>query len=104
MLKGKKGAMKEAKPYVYVTASQTIHNTPCMLYSLIVNPDGSNASYVEIYDGENTTEPKALKIRIQADHGHVFPINPPLKLKRGLRVEFGANLESVTISSEALKD
>jgi len=86
----------------YLTGSRVVHNKKCVVYKIFVTPDGTNASYADIYNGNNTTEPKVTRLRIRANETKEYNFDGYLELERGLYIDFGANLESVLVLSRAL--
>lgn len=90
-------------PYVYCEASRIIHNTACVLHHIVVTPDGTNPSYVDVYDGESDREPKVLRCRVAKTATRPYTFGHHLKLNRGMYIKFGDNLESVMVSSEPLE-
>lgn len=87
-------------PYRYMTASGVVDPGPCILWHIIVTPDGSNASYADLYDGIDTSSPKIARIRTQAKASRPYSFGNPLYLPRGCYVDFETNLECVTINVE----
>lgn len=96
--------MDQVVPYDYRERSGVIHNRKCILHGAIVTPDGVTESYADIHDGENTSHPKAFRVRCLAKRSTCLCFRTPVLLQKGLHVEFGADLESVTICSEVVKD
>lgn len=88
-------------PYRYLTASGVVEKGPCVLHHIIVTPDGSNASYVDIYDGISTSDPKIGRIRIAKTASRPYAFGHHIFLSRGCYLEFESNLESVMISVES---
>jgi len=86
--------------YTYTERSQVIHTKKCRLYRVILTPDGTNNSYLDIYDGDNTSEPKVMRLRVQANRSYSTNFSGGLPLRRGLYLSFGANLEAVTVISK----
>jgi len=84
-------------PYDRRTKSGVIFRKPCLLFGVLLEPDGSNASYVDIYDGENTNEPKFLRFRTPATAPIPCIFSIPVYLERGLYLELETNLVSVTV-------
>ena len=81
----------------YLTASGLVSHKPVYLKGIILTPDGTNSSYVDIYNGENTTAEKIMRLRVQANRSYHLVFNTSFYLNRGLYVDFGANLEAVTV-------
>ena len=95
--------MIDKSPYDRRTVSGVIHRNKCLLLGVLLEPDGTNASYVDIFDGENTTEPKMARIRTEATTGDPKFFYPPVFLERGLFVDLGANLTAVTVFSKSVE-
>lgn len=95
--------MPNCLPYFYATASQIIHKSKCLLYAIVVTPDGSNNSYVDIYDGESTNDTLVARLRVVSTTSKVFRFNPALLLRKGLYVSFETNLSSVSVVSEPVE-
>lgn len=91
--------MREYIPYDRRTVDGVIHRVKCLFYGVALEPDGTNASYVDIYDGENTTEPMVMRIRTAATGGQPKLFATPILLSRGLYVDLGTNLTAVTVFS-----
>jgi len=89
--------MQGSIPPTYLTQSQAVQLIPCTLHSIIVSPNGSNASYADVHDGDNSTEPLRARIRCSADRSTQVTFPTPLQLHRGLFIAFGANLHSVSV-------
>jgi len=83
--------------YKYCTASQTITNGPCHLIGVIVTPDGSNASYLDVYDGESSADDQFCRMRTASTSSRPFLFGEHVHLHKGIHVVFETNLESCTI-------
>lgn len=88
------------KMWKYLTASETIHRKKCKLHSIVVTPDGSNNSYADVYNGENTSEPQVIRLRVVSTNSRKFNWPGGLELERGLHISFETNLSSVLVESE----
>lgn len=95
--------MGECIPFDYRTASGVIHNKKCLLYGLIVTPDGTNNSYADIYDGVNTSEPQVMRVRVVSTTSRAINFGRGVLLQRGLYIDFETNLSSVTVFSKVVK-
>jgi len=86
--------------YDYLEGSRIVYKGPCRIDKIIVTPDGANASYADVYDGENTSNPKVTRLRVPVTQSILFPFGKDFILQRGLYVAFGTNLSSVTVIGE----
>jgi len=87
-----------AYTWVRSTASQVISTKPGWIGAVIVTPDSDDdTAYVSIFDGENTTEPKILRVRCKAGVTTIIRFQPPLATHRGLYVELEDHAEEVLI-------
>lgn len=87
--------------YDYKEASDVIQKKACFFHAIIVTPDGTNASYATLYEGENTNAPKIATIRCTTDKSTIFVPPAPKYLGRGLYVEFETNLSNVSVWTES---
>jgi hypothetical protein len=83
--------------YRYLTASGNVSNRPVRILRVIVTPDGTNASYLDLFDGNNTNAPKIARLRVSTTQSGNFDFATGLKTLRGLYADFGSNLSSATI-------
>jgi len=83
--------------YVYLEASGVVQRKKCRLFYVILTPDGTNSSYLDIYDGESTSEPKVMRLRVQANRSFAIYFNGGLLLQRGLYLSFETNLQAATV-------
>lgn len=83
-----------------LTASGLISHKPGYLVGIILTPDGVNNSYCDIYDGENTTGELIVRLRVQSTRSFYADLKKNLYLRTGLYIDFGANLEAVTVFFE----
>jgi hypothetical protein len=86
--------------YEYLTRSSVVHRTKCRVKLIIVTPDGTNASYADIYNGESTNDPQVARLRVPTTQSIPFDFGDDFILERGLYVDFGTNLSRVTVVSE----
>uniref|UniRef100_A0A6H1ZWU4 Uncharacterized protein n=1 Tax=viral metagenome TaxID=1070528 RepID=A0A6H1ZWU4_9ZZZZ len=93
--------MEENIGWIYLTATQTIHRKACKLFSIVVTPDGTNNTYADVYDGENTNEPKVTRLRVVSTTSKKFSWPKGLDLQRGLHIVFETNLQAVTVESKS---
>lgn len=85
--------------YQYLTASGTVQTKENRLFQVTVTPDGSNASYADVYNGVSTSDPKFTRLRVPATESKTFTFPGGQRLERGLHIDFETNLESVTVRS-----
>ena len=95
--------MNEVIPYTHLTVSQVIHTKKCKFYGIIVTPDGTNAGYVDIYDGENAVEPLFMRVRCLGTVSVSVILQAPALLQRGLYISLACTGVLVTVFSEAVE-
>ena len=83
--------------YTYQTASGIVSTVKTKVVKIIVTPDGTNASYVDVHDGVSASDPQVIRLRVPATQSVPFPFEDDLILERGLYLVFGTNLSSVTV-------
>lgn len=85
----------------YLTASGIVETKENRLYQVIVTPDGSNASYADVYNGVSTNDPKFARLRVTSNVSKVFNFIGGQRLERGLYIAFESNLQAVTVRSKS---
>jgi len=81
----------------YGTAAQAVTKGPAWLIGAIVTPDGSNNTYIDVYDGESSGDSQIARIRAIATTSKVALFPYPIKMTKGIYVAIESNLESFTI-------
>lgn len=89
--------------YVLLTASAKVFNKACKLKSIILTGDGTNATYVDIYDGDSTSDPQVARLRVLGTTSKKFSWTEGLELGRGLYISFETNLKFATIEAVPVK-
>lgn len=89
--------MEERINWTRLTTSGTVSNKACEFYGIIVTPDGTNNSYADIHNGDNSTEPKFGRVRAIATDTRSFMLPKPTVLDRGFHIVFETNLSEVTV-------
>lgn len=83
--------------YVYLTADSVITTIPCTLLSVILTPDAQGVADIVIYEGQGAESGyEILKMRSGAGITQQVRFDS-LALDRGLYVDIGSNVTSVTI-------
>lgn len=90
--------------YLYSTASRLIHKNRCRLVAVLVTAQDDKAAYVDVYDGINTTEPKAMRVRSPQKESRLIEFSKPVLMKRGIYISMHADAESYTIFWEPIED
>jgi len=90
--------------YNYFTSSQTIHQNRCYLYGALVTPMEDQRSHIDIYDGTNTTENKAMRIRAQTEESKFIYFDKPILMQRGIYVDMNDKTDSYVIFWEPIED
>jgi hypothetical protein len=89
--------------YTYLTADGKVSVVKTEIDKIIVTPNGTNASYADIYDGESTSDPFVVRLRVPTTESVCFELGPDFVLERGLFVDFETNLSSVTVKWRPVK-
>jgi len=95
--------MNEVIPYTHLTVSQVIHTKRNKFYGIIVTPNGQAAGYVDIHDGENTTEPLFARVLVLTNESKSWNPPAPVLLERGLYISLACTGVLVTVFSEAVE-
>lgn len=90
--------------YQYSTASRLIHKNRCHLVGVLITPKEDSKSYVDLYDGVNATEPKAMRVRSGTEESKYVEFSKPVLMKRGIYVYLHGDAESYTIFWEPIED
>lgn len=88
----------------YAAASKVIHNNRCHWLGIIVNPDGSNNSYVDVYDGTSTNDDVKARVRVVSTTTLPVMFPEPVLMQKGIYVSFETNLSSVTVLWKPIRD
>lgn len=89
--------MAEKWAYAFLSASGKVSIVKTQIDKIIVTPDGSNASYVDLYDGESANDPQVARLRVPTTQSVVFDFGEDFVLGRGVYLAFEANLSKVTV-------
>jgi len=90
--------------YDYHTASIIIHKNRCHLVGILVNPKLSKRSYVDVHDGENTTQEKVFRLRANTGCANEIVFPDHILMRRGLYVYLHDDAESFTVFWHTLPD
>jgi len=71
--------------WTWVEAAQVISIRPCRLLGLVVTPSGDTASFT-IYDGEGSSDPVILTIKLPTKDSTPFNFPGGLQTDRGLYI------------------
>jgi len=97
--------MKEVEvEYQYSTASRVIHKNRCHLVAALITPKEDSKSYIDIYDGENTTAPKMMRLRSGTEESKFIEFNKHPLMQRGIYVYLHGDAESFTVFWEPIED
>ncbi len=83
--------------YTFLSASGKVSIVKSRLVKVIVTPDGSNASYADVHDGESDQDPQVARLRVPATQSVLFDFGGNFILERGIDIVFGTNLSRVTV-------
>lgn len=84
--------------WFYVTGDTIISKSPSHIGTIIVTPDGAQATAdITVYDGESADDPQAITIRTGTGQTKVIHFQPYLETQRGVYVDVGDNVEEVLI-------
>ncbi len=83
--------------FTRLTASGVVTHKPCHFYGIIVVPDGSNASYADVYDGDNANARKFTRYRCPGSQSRIHNMPAAVEFQYGLYIEFESNLSECTV-------
>jgi len=86
------------------TASGIIHKNACHLCGAIVSPKQDKKSYIDIYDGESTSQEKVLRLRTNTGTGNHIVFTKPILMRRGLYVYLHDDAEEYTVFWKSIED
>ena len=81
----------------YGDSAQAVTKGPAWLIGAIVTPDGTNKTYIDIYDGESAADDKIARIRANTPFSNIALFPHPIKMVKGIYIAVESNLESFTI-------
>ncbi|GAH15957.1 unnamed protein product [marine sediment metagenome] len=86
------------------TASGIIHTNSCHLVGIIVSSKDDKKSYADVYDGDNASQEKVMRVRaLLGDSKVVFPPKPVL-MRRGLYVYLNDDADEFTVFWKTITD
>ena len=81
-----------------IDADRVVSPNPTKVGSVILTPsDDSKKTYVSLYDGESTSDPKILTIRTSPGVTETVNFHPYMQTQRGLYCEIGRYVGEVLI-------
>ena len=95
--------MAEKWAYTFLSASGKVSIIKTQIDKIIVTPDGSNAIYADLHDGESANDPQVARLRVSTTQSGVFNFGDDFILERGVYIVFGTNLSSVMVKWKPVK-
>jgi len=86
------------------TASAIIHKNSCHLVGIIVTSKDSKSGYVDVYDGENTSQEKVMRVRALQNDSRPVMFPKPVLMRRGLYVYLNGDAEEYTVFWKTITD
>lgn len=83
--------------FTRLTASGIVSHKRCIFYGILVAPDGTNNSYADVYDGDNTGARKFGRYRCVSTTSKTHNMPGPVEFQFGLYVDFESNLSECTV-------
>jgi len=84
--------------WVRITVDQVVSPNPTKIGSVIITPvNDSKKTYVSLYDGESTSDPKLITIRTLTGATKKVNFTPYLETQRGLYVDVGGDRGEVLV-------
>jgi len=81
----------------YVTGDGCICQSPCFLLNVTICSDGGGAGTATIHNGHTAVAPPLIDLAVLQNQWQDFPIRHPIFFGRGLYVDVGDNVLSLTI-------
>lgn len=88
----------EEKGYTRLTGSGEVTPNAVVLDSVIVTPDGTNASYCQVRRGRESTAPIIATLRVGASESREFNSLRGILCLSGVYVTFGTNLAEIVVT------
>lgn len=86
------------------TASGIIHKNSCYLVGIIVTSKNDKNGYIDVYDGENTSQERVMRVRVTQDNSRSVMFPKPLLMRRGLYVYLNTDAEEFTVFWKTIAD
>jgi len=81
----------------YVTGDGCICQSPCFLLNVTICSDGGGVGTATIHNGHTPQAPPLIDLAVLQNQWQDFPIRHPIFASRGLYVDVGDNVLSLTI-------
>ena len=86
------------------TASGIIHKNSCHLVGVIVTSKDNASGYIDVYDGENTSQEKVMRVRAVQNTSRPVMFPKPVIMRRGLYVYLNDDAEEFTVFWKTITD
>lgn len=86
------------------TASGIIHKNRCHLVGIIVTSKDNKSGYVDVYDGENTSQEKVMRVRAVQNTSQPVLFPKPVIMRRALYVYLNGDAEEFTVFWKPIAD
>jgi len=90
--------------YEYRTASGKIHSNKCHLVGIIATPKDDKRAYLDVYDGETTSQPQVMRLRTGVGVSNVVIFPDHILMNRGIYADMASDLRKYTIFWHPLPD
>ena len=85
-------------------ASGIIHKNSCHLVGVIVTSKDNASGYIDVYDGENTSQEKVMRVRAIQNTSRTVMFPKPVIMRRGLYVDLNSDSEEYTVFWKPIED
>ena len=78
--------------------------TPAFLFSVTITSDGGGDADAKVYDGVSTKAPQVLDLGAYSGDLRQVSFNPPAYFRRGIYVDVGSNVASVSLQYATIRE